>query len=123
MNDLTQYISSAAVGVSVGSITNNGDEGAYAAGYSAFISAISGSAPTVRDLGDGRAAVEMSPDQKSALSHWLDQQVKGMVSVKEGPDKVEYDLGTVLVPWAVKYTIPVIAGAFVAGWLLKWMIK
>jgi hypothetical protein len=105
--------SSTATLASVNSITGDSEAAAAAAGYAAFIQSIGGDAPNVIDLGDKRARLPMTENDKVALRKWLDEAVKPS-AIKP---TVEYDFGSALTPWVLKYAIPAAVVVFIIGYM------
>lgn len=104
-------------------ITGDANAATSAAGYAAFVQAITGVAPSIEDMGNKKAKMVLTPTQKNAMMAWLDSQVKGVVSLPSAPPAIDLAIGDYLTPWMLKYMGPALIGAFVLGWLAKWMIK
>jgi len=121
--DIASILNTGGLAVQVQSITKDAGASAAAAGYGAFVSSIVGSAPAVKDLGNNRAKLVLSPAQNAAMQKWLDSQVRGMVSVGQEPPVVDLSMGDYLTPWSLKYMLPALIGAFLAGWLTNWMMS
>lgn len=120
--DISSLVGTGLVGTQVQNYTNDAQAAVSAAGYAAFVQAITGVAPTVTDLGNGRAKIILSGEQNAAMQSWLDSQVKGMLTPTAKPPVVDLSVGAYLTPWTLKYTAPALIGAFAAGWVLHWIM-
>jgi hypothetical protein len=49
------------------------------------------------------------------MRSWLDSQVSGIFAKGKVP-AVELGVGSIIVPWALQYTVPVILAAVLLGW-------
>jgi len=118
-----QFIAAAAITGRVNEITGNLQSGAVAGAYSAWINAITGDTPEIRNQ-NGQAVMLYSPEQVKKIQKWLDAQAKTAIIRKPGagrPD-VNYNLGPVLGPWATRRGIPLAAGLFLLGMGAMWVI-
>lgn len=122
MVDIQQLINTGSVGVQVQAITGKPEDSVYAAGYAAWIAAITGKAPAVQKVAVGRVKMALTEDQKVAMRQWLSGQTQGLFQISE-PPTVDYSAGDYLTPWAVQYAAPLVIGAFVAGWVAHWFIN
>ena len=86
---------------------------AKALAYTHWVESVAGSRPTARDYGE-YVAVEYTPEERQAMVDWLDARLWGAVRGDPGGD-VRYNLGQILVPWAIRYAIPLSAGMFALG--------
>lgn len=123
MPDLTPFVSALDIGSKVRSATDDLQSGASAGGYAAWIYAVTGQSPAVVDLGGGRVRLVLSPEQQLAMRRWLDERVGSLFQKPKELPKVEYELGPVLNPWAMKYVIPVAGITFLAGWILHYYLS
>jgi len=118
-----QYLDSVAVAGQVTGITGKLEDGVIAAAYASWIQSVSGDLPKVLTLPDNRAKITwQSETQIKTMQTWLDQQVKAGFTPTAIPASVEYDLGTVLKPWALRYALPAGILLFLAGWLAHMLI-
>lgn len=122
MPDLTPYIAAGMAGIEAAEITGKSGDAVKAGGYSAWINAVTGKPPKVVKIpGEKRARLVLDEQQIRNMQHWLDRQVGGLLAKKEGPPgSLEYELGPVFKPWAIKYALPLGAGLFLAGWVAAW---
>lgn len=117
--DIAQLINSGSVGVQVQSITGSIEDSAYATGYAAWITAITGAPPKIVKVADGRAKFVLSEAQNITMRQWLSSQTQGILQTG-APPKVDYSAGDYLTPWAIQYAVPAVIVAFVAGWVAHW---
>lgn len=122
MATLDQYIEPLAVGTLVGNVTKNAADAAKSAGYAAFIKSVTGGVPTVEELPGRRVRLMYTDKQIDDIRAWLDDQVKKGFAKDQVSSNVEYNLGPVLSPWAMKYALPAGAGLFLAGMGLAWVL-
>ena len=121
MPNLDPYIGAVAVASKVNDLVDSLPDSAVAGGFAAWISSLTGTVPYVQQIEQGRAKLVLSKDQIKILQSWLDQQVgKSLQKPTEIP-KVEYDLGPVLAPWALKYALPAGMLLFVVGMLTHYL--
>lgn len=105
-------------------ITGNGGAAAQAAGYGAWVAAVTGSRPKIERIGsENRARMVLSEDQKLAMRGWLNRQVGSFLAAPGEPPVFDANLGPTLTPWALQYAAPMIIGAIVTGWLAHWMLS
>lgn len=114
--DLQTYLGPIAVGGEAYQITGNMTAGAQVAGYAAWIQSVVGSLPdVVRIEGEDRARVILTETQIAAMQEWLDRQaMKAFAAPGEAP-LVQYELGPVFQPWAIKRAVPLVVGLFLLG--------
>lgn len=122
MSDLLDYASAVAVGGKVVQITGSIPEGAKAGGYAAWVHAVTGVPPVVKEI-DGQAVILMNEEQIQVMQNWLDLQVGKAFQKPETRPAVKYDLGPVLQPWAVKRAVPVAMAVFLGGMITMWAIN
>lgn len=122
--DIASLLNTGNVGVQTQAITGDAQSAAAAAGYAAFILAVIGSAPAVKDLGNKRAKIVLTSAQNNAMQAWLDSQVKSMVALPGAQQPaLDLSMGDYLTPWTLKYTLPALIGAFAAGWVANWIFS
>jgi hypothetical protein len=120
--DLTPLLDTSTVALQTQAITGDAEASATAAGYAAWIASVTGSAPTIEQVGqEPRVKLTLSEDQQLAMRQWLDAQVSSMFAPQTVPPVVDADLGPVLVPWSLQYAMPAILGALVVGWVGHWL--
>jgi hypothetical protein len=56
------------------------------------------------------------------MQKWLDRQLKLAVSKPASPATLEIDFGPVIMPWLLKYGIPLSVGLIAAGWVAHWYL-
>jgi len=119
---LTPYITAGMTGLEAAEVTGKNKDALRAGGYAAWINSVTGKPPKVVKIqGEKRARLVLDKEQIQSMQRWLDQQVGGLLAKKKGPPpSVEFELGPVLKPWAVKYALPLGAGLFLAGWVAAW---
>jgi hypothetical protein len=120
-NIISGIASGAVTAITVQTITGDINEAGIAAAYGAWISSITGTTPQVYNMGNGQTKIVFDENEKAALTAWLDSNLHGLMSASAIPDKVDYGLDAVMVPWALKYTVPIIVGAFIAGWFMHYV--
>ena len=113
MPDFSTILESSAVGIETGRITGSTPEGLKAGAYSAWINSITGSPVNVITLPDSRARLVLDKKQVEVMKGWLNNQITRMGTSPKG--KVEYDLGAVVKPVALRYALPLGLGLFFAG--------
>jgi len=123
MSDISQFLNAAAVGAQVRAITGNNSSAAAAAGYAAWIAACTGSTPAVTSLDGSRAGMQLSASQVALMQQWLDKQLTSAVTPMDRKPDVEYNMGTFLTPWSMKYVIPGAVLVFVLGWVASYYIR
>ena len=125
--DLTPYINSATFGMNAAAITGDAGDAVYAGSVAALVNSITGSTPILQTNPDGKTVtILLTPDQITLMQGWLDSTVKGAIfsDPNAAPDHVTFSLAPVIGPWALKYSLPVIALIGFAGFALgKWVIK
>lgn len=122
MIDIAQLINTSSAGTQVQAITGSLADSAYATGYAAWITSITGTAPKIVKTSEGHAKFVLSDEQKVSMRQWLSAQTQGALQTGPAP-VVDYSAGDYLTPWAMQYAAPVIIGAFVGGWVLHWFIN
>jgi len=115
MADLTDFITPVAVASRVSDITGKSADGFTAGGYAAFVQAVTGHPPVVYSLPGSRASLVLSKEQVSMMKKWLDMQLVGAFKPKDST--LDIELNPVLVPWALKYAIPVAVLFVIIGWI------
>jgi hypothetical protein len=122
--DISALLDTSAVALQVNQITGDAEQSAYAGAYAAWVSAITGANPSVTvGANPKQAKLVLTPDQNIAMRRFFDSQVHGILAPSGEPDIVDYGAGDYMGPWAMQYAIPAIIGAFVAGWVVHWMIN
>jgi hypothetical protein len=121
--DLSNILDTSGASVSVLSITGKATDAAAAAGYSAFISSVTGKAPKVtRSQTPGHAKLLLTDDQSALLQAWFDDQIIG--SFKKDPDKtLEIDFGPALKPVVFRYLFILIGLGLISGVILTKILK
>lgn len=122
MASVSDLIGSGLVAGKVLSITGNRSDAAAAAGYSAWVNSITGDEPRVLQTPDNRVQVVLSQAQIAKMQQWFDSKLWFSFAKKEKP-KMEIVFSPVIMPWAMKYGIPIIAASFIAGWLARNIIR
>ena len=119
MADIAALVQSGAVATRVRSITGSSSDAAKAAGISAWIHSITGSAPTVVSLGGGRAQLALTEDQHRRMQTWLDTITRKPAT----PPKLEVSLGPTFTPWVMKKAILPAVGILAVGIAIGWFMK
>jgi hypothetical protein len=119
MTDLSAILNTAGIATATQAITGDAGSSATAAGYSAWVTSITGRPPTVVNLGNGTAQLTLDEEQQLSMRQWFSAQVGGLLSKGE-PDKLDIGIGPVIGPWALQYATPLIIGAVVLGWMAHW---
>jgi len=114
MAKLDQFLDALSVAGTVTGYTGSSQEGAKAAGYSAWVQNVTGQTPYIRALANQRAEIVLTQTQQKAMRKFFDSQVRGILE-KGDPPTVEYGLGEVLKPWALRYALPVGIIIFLVG--------
>ena len=123
MADLSTFLPSLTVGASVQNATGDLGAAAAAGGYAAWVQSVTGAAPSVRALPDGRAQLSLTPAQNQAMQGFLDRQVASIFQPSAEKPTVDYQLGKFMTPWAMKYMIPAGVGLFVLGWVAAYYFQ
>ena len=132
-SNFSNIVSATTVGTRTIGITGSAMDGASAAGYSAFISSITGKAPTVIQQGKN-AVIVLSPDQIKAVQKWIETQIlKSVIPSKApgakppvtstGKGSLQLNTGPVVGPMVLKYGLIFGGIFFTAGYLTRGMIK
>lgn len=112
---IDQFLPALGVASKVHSTTGLVIEGAKAGGFAAWVQSLTGSPPYAQPIeGTNRVRIILNENQVKIMQDWLDSVVVGSFE-KKAPPPVEYDLGPVLKPWAMKRVAPVGAGILVVG--------
>lgn len=122
MADLTDYIVPVAIGSRVTSLTGKSADGFTAGSYAAFIQSVTGEPPTVVPMTNKRASIMLNEKQKIKMSQWLDKQLT-MALAKPKDESLVIEMNPVLVPWALKYAIPMALFFVLAGWVGHWYLS
>lgn len=123
MASLDQYLKPMATGAAVQKITDDLGASASAGGYAAWVYAVTGKPPAVQNLGGNRASLVLTEKQNLAMRKWLDRQLASALSPTGEKPKVEYNMGSYVIPWAIKYSIPAGVGLFVLGWIAAYYFQ
>lgn len=114
MAEFKNYLELAGYAGAVSQHTGNHVNGAKAAGYAAWIQSVTGEIPRMVRLPDNRVKIVLSETQVVKMKQFLDNQVSGALSRKE-PGPIDYGLGPVIKPWAMRYVLPAGIGVLVVG--------
>lgn len=111
-------------GLEAAEITGRTGDAVKAGGYAAWINSVTGTPPKVIKIeGEKRARLVLDKGQVRQMQQYLDNQVGGLLAKKDGPPpSVEFELGPVLKPWAMKYALPLGVGLFLTGWVAAWYL-
>jgi hypothetical protein len=93
-----------------------------AGGYAAFVQALTGRPPVIEPLPNRRARVLIDKQQATLIQKWLDQQLAMAIRKPAKPPSLEIDMGPVLIPWSLKYSIPMAVLFVVLGWVTHWYL-
>jgi len=121
MSGLNDFLAPVAVGSQAVGITAQPMDGITAGAYAALVNAITGSMPTVQDVGNGHAQMLLSDTQIIAMRKFLDKQVFGFLTPGV-PDTLDLNMGPVVTPWSLKYAITLALLLLAAGWVAHWLI-
>lgn len=119
--DIEAIIGTAGIGYEVREYTGNNVEAAKATATGAWIQAVTGKPPQVLQLPSNRAKVVLTQTQIREMQKWLDSMVLSSLSPVKQQSIVEYELGPVFKPWAMKYALPSAALIFLAGFGIHWL--
>lgn len=103
-------------------ITGDRGDAAAAAGYGAWVNSITGEYPTVVQTPEGQAQVVLTERQAVDMRGWLDKQIWQSIVPKE-PGRLQIEFKPVVGPLAVRYLLIIGAGAFLAGWLSRGIVR
>jgi len=103
-------------------ITNNKNDAAVAAGYSAWIKSITGSDVTVSQKDSNRAALLLTEPQVKQMQQWTEDNISTILKPGKVPPTLEIDLGPVFKPVAIKYLLPALIGVFALGFISHYFI-
>ena len=117
MSNIGPYIDAGKVGIVVANHTGVASDSVKAGGYSAWIQAITGDPVIIDKLPDNRVRLSLSGSQQMQLTTWFNSQLSGAIFRKGEVPRIQYDLAPVLKPLALKYSIPVFIGLFIAGYI------
>jgi len=123
MSTMSRVLGAGAVGTSVYSITNEGEDAAAAAGYAAWVESITGSLPDVRDLGGGRAGVYLSESQAMAMRAWLEGKLQRSIVGTAAPSTLDIEFSPVVKPIMLKYLLVFGTLIFLSGWTARGFIR
>lgn len=116
MAELIDYVPSITLGTNVSQITKKAADGFTAAGFSAFMMAISGENPTVVNTGKNTAQLVLTKNQVVSLQQFMDRQLKTIMAKPLVKPSLDIALGPAVVPWALKYVVPAAVGLILVGW-------
>lgn len=123
MTTALDYLPSITVGTQVSSLTGKSEDGFAASGFSAFITSLTGTSPTVVSLSGKRAKLVLSKDQVVTLQKWLDKQFVAAVAKPKTPPSLELELNPVIMPFVLKYAVPAAVLVFIGGWLAHYYLS
>lgn len=89
---------------------------AQAVGIQTLIYKLIGERPEIIDYNGQYLEIDFTDAQKDKLITWLDTQVQRPFAQtpRAAPD-LQVRIGKVLVPWSVKYLVPIFGGVFLMG--------
>jgi len=116
MAELLDYVPSITLGTSVSQITKKPADGFTAAGFAAFMMAISGENPTVVATGAKTVQLVLSKNQVVSLQQFMDQQLKNVLAKPITKPSLDIALGPAIIPWALKFVVPAAVGLVLIGW-------
>ena len=114
MAKLDMLLDGLQVAGSVTGYTKQPNEGAKAAGYAIWVQKITGELPYVESLPGNRARLILTDSQMEKMRGFLDSQI-GNLFEKGEPPTVDYGIGEVVKPLALRYTIPAGVIIFLVG--------
>ena len=115
MADIGDYIQALTMGTNATEITGKAADGFVAGGFAAFIQSITGKLPTLVTLPDKKAKIILDEKQTQIMRKWLDTQM--WTAIKKPEQSLTLEMNPVVVPWALKYLIPVALAFVVVGWV------
>lgn len=118
MPDISDYLDSLNLGSQAVTITGKSMDGLVTGGFSAFIQAVTGKAPTLTQPETGKAKLTLSPDQAAAVRQWIDSQVWSAI-MKPGDKTLDIDMNPVVLPLTLKYVLPASLALVAIGWLVS----
>lgn len=89
--------------------------------FSLWVRSIIGSEPIV-SVNPEYVAVEFTPEQRMLMVEYLDQQVGSMLTAGENGD-LRIAFGDILVPWSMRYMVPLFAGLVLLGYGISQVSK
>lgn len=105
--------------VRTSAITGSFQDGASAAGYGAWVNAVTGSYPDVINKGNGKAIVVLSPKQAAKMNTWIDRRIRSsIIPTPQKSNSLSIQFSPAIMPTALKYGL--IAGSifFAGGYIL-----
>lgn len=91
---------------------------AQAVGIQALIYKLIGERPEIVDYNGQYLEIDFTEQQKDKLISWLDTQVlRPFDRAPQAAPDLQVRIGKVLVPWSVKYLVPIFGGVFLMGML------
>ena len=118
MANIDKYLQSIAIGSEAVSITGDLSDAFKVGGYSAWVQSITDEPPTAVDIGNGKVKIILSQNQVAILKKWFENQLFTALKPKDSLPNVQYELGPVFKPLAIKYTIPVFAAILLSGYIV-----
>jgi len=117
MADIGDYISAVSLGTKASSMTGKSADGFVAGGFAAFVQVITGEQPTLVQLPDKKAKIVLTEKQALTMRKWLDGQLWAAVKKPSAEQTLTLEMNPVVVPWALKYLVPVALAFVVVGWV------
>jgi len=116
------YVQSLSLGQRAASITKANNDAWLATGYAALIQSLTGTPPTVVDLGNKRARFVLTAAQNAIMKKWLEQRVAVGIKIVKSPSNLEINAGPYVMPVVLKYAVPAMVTAFALGWFVHNMM-
>jgi hypothetical protein len=113
---LSTILDTAGVAGTVYNITNDYKASAIAAGYSAFVNAITGSDPQITQPVAGKAKIILTSAQATTIRTYLETTAKNALNSQGG--NLSIDLNPVIIPTATKWGLIAAIAAGSVGFLL-----
>lgn len=87
--------------------------------FAVFISSILGEAPKV-NVYDTFVEIEFTDKNRAYFEKLMNEQIFKLARpTDEAPPTIQIKFGELVLPWALKYLIPITAGSFILGRLTK----
>jgi len=121
MAEISDYISAVTIGTRASTLTGKSADGFLAGGFSAFVQAVTGAPPTLVQQPGNKAKLVLSGEQVVKMRKWLDGQLWAAVQ-KPKEQSLTLEMNPVIVPWALKYAVPVVVVCVALGWVAHWYL-
>jgi hypothetical protein len=116
MGNALDYLPALSLGQTASTITGASNDAFIGMGYASLVQSITGSMPSIVNLGNKKAQIVLTPQQSAIMEKWVSKNIASAIKIAKSPSNLDLNTGTFVTPVIIKYALPTMLAAFAAGW-------